>query len=140
MFIDHLRKDLLHFTGVDLPIHMNIRHSRDVLISDVEHSQFAPSLRRLMNKIPRPDTLSVLALVRKAGGYALSTALGIFCRQPNLIPGAASERYAAPTRKTACFISRVIFAYPNSGCSLDLRRKATFNFAPQASSSFALYA
>jgi len=66
MFIDQLRKDLLHFTGVDLPIHMDAQALPGILIDDVEHSQFAPSLRRVMNKIPRPHMPSVLALGRKA--------------------------------------------------------------------------
>ena len=38
MHIDQLRKDLLHFTGVDLPIHMNTQALPAILIEDIEHS------------------------------------------------------------------------------------------------------
>ena len=88
MLIDQLRKDLLHFTGVDLPIHMNTQALPAILIDDVEHSQFAPSLRRVMNKIPRPDMPTILTLGRKSRRYALSPALGLFRRhrQPKLPP------------------------------------------------------
>ena len=55
VFIDQLRKDLLHFTGVDQLIRMNTLALPGILIHDIEHSQFASSLRRVMNKIPRPD-------------------------------------------------------------------------------------
>ena len=76
MFIDQLRKDLLHFTGVDLPIHMDTQALPGMLIDDVEHSQFAPSPRRVMNKIPRPDMPTMLTLGRKSRRYALSPSEG----------------------------------------------------------------
>ena len=38
MLIDQLRKDLLHFTGGDLPIHMNTQALPGILIEDIEHS------------------------------------------------------------------------------------------------------
>ena len=65
---------------------MCIRDSMDtqalpgILIDDIEHSQFAPSLRRVMNKIPRPDMPTMLTLGRKTRRYALSPALGLFRR------------------------------------------------------------
>jgi hypothetical protein len=80
VFIDQLRKDLLHFTGVDLPIHMDTQALPGILIDDVEHSQFASSPRCVMNKIPRPHMPTVLALGRKARRYPLSPALGLFRR------------------------------------------------------------
>jgi len=57
-----------------------------ILIDDIEHSQFAPSLRRVMNKLPPPDMPSLLTLGRKTRRYALSPALGLFRRhrQPKL--------------------------------------------------------
>ena len=80
MLIDQLRKDLLHFTGVNLPIHMDTQALPGILIDDIEHSQFAPSLRRVMNKIPRPDMPTMLTLGRKTRRFALSPALGLFRR------------------------------------------------------------
>ena len=80
MFIEQLRKDLLHFTGVDLPIHMDTQALPGILIDDIEHSQFAPSPRRVMNKIPRPHMPTMLTLGRKSRRYALSRALGLFRR------------------------------------------------------------
>jgi hypothetical protein len=81
MLIDQLRKDLLNFTGVDLPIHMDTQALRGILIDNVEPSQLAPSLRRFMNKITRPDIPTVLALSRKAHGYALRPRLTFFFSQ-----------------------------------------------------------
>ena len=39
MLIDQLRKDLLHFTGVDLPIHMNTQALPGILIDEVDGQQ-----------------------------------------------------------------------------------------------------
>jgi len=40
-----------------------------ILIADIEHSQFAPSLRPGMNNIPRPDMPTVIAFGRKTRRY-----------------------------------------------------------------------
>jgi len=72
--------DQLHFTGVYLPIHMDAQALPGILIADIEHSQFGPSLRPVMNNIPRPDMPTVLALGRKTRKYALSPALRLFRR------------------------------------------------------------
>ena len=97
MYIDQFRENLLHFTGVYLPIHMDALALLGIIIDDIEHSQFAPSIRRVMYKIPPPDMPKVLALGRKTRRYVLSHALGLFRRylQPKL-PGVASERYEPP--------------------------------------------
>ena len=59
---------------------MNTQALPGILIDDVEHSQFAPSPRRVMNKIPRPDMPTVLTPGRKTRRYPLSPALGLFRR------------------------------------------------------------
>ena len=80
MHIDQFQKILLPFTGVYLPIHMDAQALPGILIDDVEHSQFAPSLRRVMNKIPRPHMPTVLTPGRKTRRYPLSPTLGLFRR------------------------------------------------------------
>ena len=80
MFIDQLLKDLLHFTCVYLPIHMDTQALPGLLIDDVEHLKFAPSLSRVMNKTPRPEMPTILTLGGKSRRYALSPALGLFRR------------------------------------------------------------
>jgi hypothetical protein len=93
-----------------------------------------------MNKIPRPHMPTVLDLGRKTRASALSPSLGFFGqhRQSNLPPHPLNV--ASPPPHTSCFSSRLIFVYPNSGFSLDVRRKAPFNFVAQPFVSFALYA
>ena len=83
MFIDQLLKDLLHFTCVYLPIHMDTQALPGLLIDDVEHSKFAPSLSRVMNKTPRPDMPTVLTLVGSPVDTPCRLRLGFFAGTAN---------------------------------------------------------
>ena len=51
MNFDQLRNIFFTSRAIYLPVHMDTQALSTVLIADIEHSQFAPSFRRVMNKI-----------------------------------------------------------------------------------------
>ena len=109
-----------------------------ILIDNVEHSKFAPSLRRVMNKIPRPDMPTILTPGGKSRRYALSPALGLFRRhrQSKLPPqplNVTSPHLPALLLQQSCDLRisqlRMLIGFPSQS-SLQLCRQGIRLFRP----------